>query len=311
MPKDAKPGPSTSHAPESTFLSLLSGWVQQGIESFFATQRILLDLAMRQNSSAMKILREQLGDPRFSPMNILTDLAGEATANFVDAQRVLLDLAQGENEIVMGGIKERVGGIRPAGAVADMVRRGIDNFLEMQQDYLTLVSKQAQSWLLPGGNLFDTGEMVGFAREAMANFVKAQKKFLDVLAEETANATGHSKEYSKPGKPTELYELARSASEAFYDAQKKLLDLASQQMNANLKTVSKTMGMMTPARLAPLADLTNDGVKTFVAAEKALIDSLVKPKETHRPAPAPKAEKKAKRPARTRAAKAASASSQA
>ena len=33
-------------ARESSFVNLLSGWVQQGVENFFATQRILVDLAI-------------------------------------------------------------------------------------------------------------------------------------------------------------------------------------------------------------------------------------------------------------------------
>ena len=47
-------GPSANHERPSSFVSLLSGWAQQGLESFFATQRILVDLAMRQNTNAMK-----------------------------------------------------------------------------------------------------------------------------------------------------------------------------------------------------------------------------------------------------------------
>ncbi len=46
MKQEVKTGPM---ARESSFINLLSGWVQQGVENFFATQRILVDLAMRQN----------------------------------------------------------------------------------------------------------------------------------------------------------------------------------------------------------------------------------------------------------------------
>lgn len=51
MPASVKSESPRTHHGESSFVSLLSGWAQQGVQSFFATQRILLDLAMRQNAS--------------------------------------------------------------------------------------------------------------------------------------------------------------------------------------------------------------------------------------------------------------------
>ena len=44
---------SRTHSREPSFVSILSGWAQQGAQSLFATQRILLDLAMRQNANVM------------------------------------------------------------------------------------------------------------------------------------------------------------------------------------------------------------------------------------------------------------------
>ena len=60
----------------------------------------------------------------------------------------------------------------------------------------------------------------------MENFVKAQKQFLDVIAEETAKATGgkHTNGAGKKMKQTELSDLARKATESFMEAQKRLVD---------------------------------------------------------------------------------------
>ena len=103
-------GTATTHERPSSFVSLLSGWVQQGLESFFATQRILVDLATPEHGNAIKTIREGLSESeeKDTPVKILTEIAVEGTANFVEAQRILLDLAQQENEIVMNGVKERV-----------------------------------------------------------------------------------------------------------------------------------------------------------------------------------------------------------
>ncbi|MGZ4839483.1 MAG: hypothetical protein ACXVZR_13115, partial [Terriglobales bacterium] len=69
MPKETKTRPA-AHPRPSSLLSLLTGWVQQGVENFFATQRVLVDVAMRQNAVAMKTLRDGLSDPEHSPLAI-------------------------------------------------------------------------------------------------------------------------------------------------------------------------------------------------------------------------------------------------
>ncbi len=62
MPRNGRTESSTVHTGDSSFVSLLSGWVQQGVENFFATQRILVDLAMSQNANAMNLVRSRLTD---------------------------------------------------------------------------------------------------------------------------------------------------------------------------------------------------------------------------------------------------------
>jgi hypothetical protein len=297
MPKDAKAG--TPAARTSSIMSLLSGWVQQGIESFFATQRILVDLAIRQNSNVMKSVRNAFSEPEYSPAAILSELVVEGTANFIEAQRILLDLAQKENEIVLNGVKERVGISSSAVAMTDLVRRSIDTFVEMQQEFLTIASKQTQHWLhaTKGGKPFDGGQLVEIAREGMENFMRTQKKFLDVIAEETENAVSGKHATGKKIAVTEIGKLAKEASDSFIDTQKKLLDLAGQQMHVNLQAAGRAIGMISPARL-PIATITTEGVKTFVDAEKALIDTMLKPRDhkaAPKPEPRPKVHPKAKK----------------
>src|ERR1700721_8670 len=100
---------SRQHAGESSFVSILTGWAQQGVHSFFATQRILLDLAMRQNANVMHTVRQQLSDPNHSPATILSEVAGEGMSNFIEGQKILLELGKQQNEILMMGVQERVG----------------------------------------------------------------------------------------------------------------------------------------------------------------------------------------------------------
>ena len=297
MREEARQETSRTHPRESSFVSLLSGWAQQGVQSYFATQRILLDLAMRQNASVMHVLRERLTDPRHSPATVLTELASEGMANLMDAQQVLLGLAQRQNEIVMNGVKERMGGYAAAEAMTDMLRRNVETVIEMQQEFLKIADKQTNHWIEGGktGKVFKGEALVDLARQAMENFVRAEKKFLDVIAEETAKATGkQGNTAGKKVKKTELTELARHATESFIDAQKKLFDVAGRQMNVNLKTASKTMDVMGPLPIVPFTDLTREGVKSFVDAQKALMDAMTKPHNGVKATVKPHRAKKAK-----------------
>lgn len=297
MAREARTVPPVRHAPPpSSIFSLLTGWVQQGVESFFATQRVLVDVAMRQNAIAMKSLRDVLSDPENSPVAILTELAVEGTSSFIEAQHILLNLVQQENEILMNGVKERVGGSPAAVATTDLLRRSIDTFVGMQQEFLRITKKQTMSWLeaVNAGKGYNGSHLVDLARESMDTFVHSQKKFLDIISEETSKAISGKPRTDKI-KKTEIAKLAHEGVNTFIDAQKKLLDVAGQQMNVNLDATTRAMSMLSPMRLLPMANITGEGVRSFVEAEKALIDSMVKPTAKAPRAPQRRAKKGAHR----------------
>ncbi len=306
MPTTVKSESSRTHSRESSFVSLLSGWAQQGVQGFFATQRILLDLAMRQNTSLMHSLRQQLSHPEHSPTAILSEMTAERISNFIEGQKILLELGQKQNEILMTGVKERVGDWPAAQAITDLLRRSVETFIHMQQEYLKIAGKQTHTWVeaAKAGKPYQPEALVELARESMENFVKAQKHFMDVIAEETAKATGakHTNG-AKKLKKTELSQMAREATESFIEAQKKLVDVAGRQMNANVKTAGKTLELLRPFPFLPLAELTREGVKSYVDAQKELMDVIAKPNGEHKHAH--KVERHAKRPHKKAAAAAA------
>ena len=290
MPRESKPGPAT-HMNPSSFLTLLSGWVQQGVENLFATERVLVDLAMRKTSDTMKSLREGVSAPEHSPVAILMELAVEGTSSFIEAQRILLNLAQHENDIVLGGVKERVSASVPATVTTDLVRRTVDTFIDMHREFLKITSKQTLDWLQHAAKGKYSGtHTVDLAREAMGTFVDSQKKFLDVIAQETTRLTsGRAEKAAHAVKKTELAKLAHEASNAFIEMQKKMLDIAGQQMNVNLKVATRALEVLKPFRLLPMANFTGEGVKRFVDAEQALIGSMIKPRAAvHRKKPRPR-----------------------
>jgi hypothetical protein len=304
MPAAEKSESSRTHARESSFVSLLMGWAQQGVQSFFATQRILLDLAMRQNASLMQSVRQQLSHPEHSPTALLSEVAAEGINNFIEGQKVLLELGQKQNEILMTGVKENVGPSPAAHAVADLVRRSVDTFIHMQQEFLKITGKQTHTWLeaAKAGKPYQPEHVMDLAREAMDNFIKAQKQFMDAIADETAKATGGKRVNGAPKvKKTELSALAREATQSFIEAQRKLVDLAGQQMNANVKTAGKALELAKPFPFLPITELTREGVKSYVDAQKALMEVMVKPSTEH------KREHHTKRTPRTKKARAAAA----
>src|SRR5664279_338120 len=178
---------------EPSSISMLAGWLKQGTESFFASQRILLDLVMRQNAHTISAFQGRMTEARHVAGTAATEMAGEGISNFIAAQRVLLNLAQRENEILTTVVKERIGGPAPVAAVTDLFSRGVDTVIGMQQHLLTLAARQADEWIdaTKSGEPFEGLQLGDLARESMETFVRSQKKFLDVLAEETAAATGN------------------------------------------------------------------------------------------------------------------------
>jgi hypothetical protein len=275
MPRITKHESTTPHTRESSLVSLLSGWVQQGVENLFAAQRILVDLAMRQNTGAVNFMRERLDESAYRPTAMLPEVVGEGLSNFVEGQKLILHLAKQQYEIVTSGVKERVGGFVPAVAVTDLVQRSFDTFVEMHEEFLKIASKQTHAWLaaVKADKTYDTEALVEAARDSFDTFVRTQKKFLNVIREETTNATSGT---PKKMKKTEITQLAQQATDSFIEAQKKLMDVAGKQINAQLKATGRTLEMIAPFTVNPLPGFAREGVKTFVDTEKALINTVTK-----------------------------------
>ena len=181
----------------------------------------------------------------------------------------------------MTGIKERVAASAPALAMTDLLRRSVGTFIDLQQNFLDVAAKQSHAWVnaAKSGKTFTGQGLAEIAREGVENFVAAQKKFLELVEEETIKATKEGRPNgAAKAKRTDLAELARQSTEAFIEAQKKLLDTAGRQAEVNLKAARRTVGAFTPAPGAALADLTRQGVESFVSAQKALLDVMTKPR---------------------------------
>lgn len=219
-------------------------------------------------------------------------MTAEGLSNFIEGQKILLELGQKQNEILLNGLNEHVGEACPAGpAVLDLLRRSVETFIGMQQEFLKITGKQTHTWVqaAKAGKPYDTQQLVEAAREAMFHLVKSQKHFMDVVAEETTKAiSSKPANGAKKTKKIELSEIAREATESLICAQKKLVEIAGRQMNAEVKRADKAVELLKPLPFPPLADLTREGVRSYVAAQNVLVDVVVNgqhkaaPKVEHR-----------------------------
>jgi hypothetical protein len=215
-----------------------------------------------------------------SPLAILNEVSLEGTSSLVEAQRALLNLVQQENDIVMNGFKEQIAPFLPAVAVTDLLRRSLDTFIGMHQDFLTIASKHAISLFETGktGKVDSSAHAFDLAREEAEVFARAQKKLLDVLSEETAKAmSGKRDQHDRPMKKAEWSNRAREAANAVIEAQKKLLDILGQQMNVNLDAATRAGDFLSPLRILPVAMSTGEKVKNFMNAESSLLGTMFKP----------------------------------
>lgn len=226
-----------------------------------------------------------------SPLDLLKELAIEGTSSLVEAQRTLLGLAQQENDIVLNSVKEQIGTFVPGAAMTDLVRRSLDTLIGMQQELLTSTSRQALE-------LIDSDEtqkpdrsehLTRLASEAVETFTRAQKQFLEILAQESAQVTsGKPAQQEKVAKKTRLDAVAHEASNAFIEAQKQLLDVMGQQMKVNVDLSARATNLVNFFPSLPLSRFTSESVAKLLDTEKSLIGSLIparKPKVARRAKP--------------------------
>jgi hypothetical protein len=66
-------------------------------------------------------------------------------------------------------------------------------------------------------------------------------------------------------------------------------------MNANTRTAAKALELLKPFPFVPFTELTREGVKSYVDAQKALMEVMVKPAGEHKSQPKTKHHAKAKK----------------
>jgi len=282
---------ATAEAPSPA--ARLAGWARQGIESFVAAQKILLDLTAQENALVIGMVRERISNPRHRPDTAVIKFADKGVENITSVGKILLDFAAGETALVADGITSVLPLPPVAGTVANVVRHRIDTLVDMQKNLLDAVAEQthavAESYE-EGNGLKAAANVVELARRGIVDFVDTEKKFLDLAAEEVTAKPAARKAPRDRAKV--LTDLAKEGVDKYIDAQKKLLNFAIHQLEAEAKPAAEEEEPQTS-----FAELTQKSVHNFVNAQKSLMDLAMKPIRSAAPERAKKAAHRPRRKA--------------
>jgi len=261
----------------------LVSWARQGIESFMAAQKILLDLTAQQNALVIGMVRERLSKPRFRPGPAIARAADKGVENMTAAGKILLDLAAGETALVVDGLNQALPLPRVAGTVAKVVRHRVTTLIDMQKHLLDAAAEEthtvAESYRAGKGLTAAGASAIELARRGIETLVETEKKFLDLAAHEVAVAAKGDGEDRKPARARHkaLAELAREGGEKYIEAQKKLLNLAIEQMESGGEVASERFEAAQTEARSSWGSLTEKSVRNLVTAQKSLMDLIVKP----------------------------------
>jgi len=267
---------------ETSPSSFLTGWARQGVQSFVAAQKILMDLAAQENALLIGMMREGLSRPGARLGASVAGLAEKGVENLAAAGKILLDLAADETALAVDGLKEGLRLPATAESVAEVARHRVDTFVEMQKNLLDATADQAHAFaesFREEGKILPLAHVAELARRGIEGFVASEKKFLDLASQEVSAATkGDKRPHKPPRDPMEvLTKVAREGAEKYIETQKKLMELAVEQLEQTAKAGREQYKAARKEAPPSLGELTEKSMKNFVTAEKSLLDLAMKP----------------------------------
>ena len=261
--------------------SFVAGWARQGIQSFVAAQKIIMDLAAQENALLIGMLREKLNGPGSQMGASIAGMAEKGAKNLSAVGKILLDLAAEETALAVEGVKHGLRLPAPAGTVAEVLRHRIATFVEMQKDLLDAAADQAHTiaeCYREGEKPQPAAHVAEIAQRGIEGFIKHEKKFLDLAAQEVNASTKADKRQGKQAKERSevLTDLARQGAEKYIETQKKLVELALEQLEETIKTTNEAKEGARKEAQSTWSTLTEKSMHNFVTAEKSLLELAAK-----------------------------------
>jgi hypothetical protein len=268
-------------APQETSPSLMPDWARQGVHSFVAAQKIIMDLAAQENALLIGMAREALSKPGTQLAPAVVGMAEKGVKNLTTIGKILLDLAADETALAVQGVKAGLRLPAPAGAMAEVVRHRVGTIVEMQKNLLDVAAEQAHAiaeTYREGDQPHAAARVAEVARRGIEGLLETEKKFLDLAAQEVTAATKDEKRAAKPPKERMevLTTMAREGAEKYIETQKKLLALAIDQLEETAKPARERKDGGRKESKLSWEELTEKSVHNFVAAEKSLLDLAAK-----------------------------------
>ena len=265
---------------EASPSGLLAGWARQGVQSFVAAQKILMDLAAQENALLIGLMREGFSKPGTMLGASMAGAAEKGVKNLSAVGKILLDFAADETALALEGVKEGMRLPVAAGALTEVARHRVGTFVEMQKNLLDAAAQQAHAAAesyREGGKVMPAARVAELARRGIEEFVHSEKKFLDLASQEVTAATKGDKRAHKPPRDRVevLTKVAREGAEKCIETQKKLFELAIEQLEDTKKNGRKEAARREVR--ASLGELTERSMKNIVSAEKSLLDLAIKP----------------------------------
>ncbi len=279
----------------SSPVSHMAGWTRQGVESFVAAQKVLLDLIAEQNALVLGMVRKRLREPNLGPINTIAKIADKGVENLAAAGKILLDLAARETALVVDGVKEGLRLPAAAGAVANVVRYRVDALMDMQKRLLDVTAEQTHEFAKSyeeGKNLLVgvSASLAELVRLGIEGFVETEKKFLDLTVHEATTAKAGKEGRKSTGERSEaVTHLAQQGVEKYIDAQKKILHLAIEQIEFAGKATGESLEAAGKEARTSLGELTEKSVQNFARAQKSLMHLATKPTKASPTEETPKA----------------------
>jgi hypothetical protein len=249
--------------------SVFADTVRQGVDTFAATQKMFLDIAVQQNTMLMGFVQQSLGNG-VTPEII--DLAGKTAHTFLQSQTMMLDLAVEQTQLGIGLLKRMAG--NSAGSLNtefwDMLEKGVITFAAAQKRLLEYASQQADAMVKAGreGNSATSiplSQMAGLAQQAAQAL--APKELLDLLTKAQQQTQRLFKD-PPSGDPAEHFlNLARQSFEDYMDLQLKLSEQAARLMD-DWARAWQAGNAWQPS--VTFEDLARQGVEAFVKAQSEI-----------------------------------------
>ena len=268
----------TVPAREPSSISMLAGWLRQGTESFFASQRILTDLVMRQNAHTIGAFQGRLTEARNIAGAAVTEIAGEGISSFIAAQRVLLNLAQRQNELLTTVVKERIDGPAPVAAVTDLLSARVDTVIGMHQHLLTMAARQTDEWIdaTKSGEPFEGIHLEPWRARAWRP--RAQ-------SEEVPGRSRRKPPTPPAPIPTAPCRCQEDRIDRAGEAECRSLHRCAEETarrgrpaaEGDAKTAREAISAINPLPVETLAELTRHTLEGLVESEQDLLNVMVKP----------------------------------